>query len=44
MASSVGGNNQQRFSNSHFADPELFALLSTAPGGEGYSYDSNLPN
>lgn len=31
-------SNNSRFSDSHLADPELFALLSTGPNGENYTY------
>lgn len=41
-SSIVSANRSSRFSDSHLADPALFALLATAPGGEEYSYSSVL--
>lgn len=42
--SSSASSGISRFSNLHLADPELFALLSTVPGGDEYTYSSNFGN
>ena len=34
----TSANRNSRFSDDHLADPTLFALLATGPGGEDYTY------